>query len=86
MLLSRADLERMRSAPLQACTRCKKFTTKNYCRQCDEFFWDGHAGSCSDATQHDGHRTYREFSAVIESDTAEKVREWQKEAARLRTA
>ena len=48
----------------QTCTECGRRTSKNYCRQCDEFFWDGHSEECSHRyqgmgnTDHAGHRTY----------------------------
>jgi len=45
------------------CGECQQTVAKNYCRQCDEFFWQGHHVNCStwenkDQWQHIGHRTY----------------------------
>jgi predicted amidophosphoribosyltransferase len=46
------------------CNECGRRLSKNYCRQCDEFFNEGHASDCSQReqgmgnTDHAGHRTY----------------------------
>jgi hypothetical protein len=46
------------------CPDCGERTAKNYCRQCDEFFYEGHAADCprmrpgAYSENHDGHRTY----------------------------
>jgi len=42
------------------CPHCEAHVWKNYCRQCDEFFTDGHYATCAEATQHQvkNHRRY----------------------------
>lgn len=48
----------------ERCGSCDMLVTKNYCRQCDEFFWDGHSDDCPRmapgvySEDHRGHRTY----------------------------
>ena len=51
-LLSEEDLERLRQSPPRECPVCKKTGKKNYCRQCDLFFYE------CDCNEHKGHRTY----------------------------
>ncbi len=63
-LLNEEHLSDMRSRPPETCRRCKMETRQNYCRQCDEFFMDGHAADCPTmqpglaSNDHRGHRTY----------------------------
>lgn len=45
------------------CPECGQRIVKNYCRQCDEFFYAGHEPTCPRMTgtwsdDHAGHRTY----------------------------
>ena len=47
------------------CPFCFQKTTKNYCRQCDEFYFEGHDSDCQEmdktrpySQNHVGHRTY----------------------------
>lgn len=41
------------------CLACRQELSRNYCRQCDEFFLEGHAADCPWIDQdHPGHRTY----------------------------
>jgi hypothetical protein len=47
------------------CVDCGHVTSKNYCRQCDEFYYEGHATDCPRmdparpySEDHRGHRTY----------------------------
>lgn len=47
------------------CHACGQRLTKNYCRQCDQFFGVGHAADCPEmdpnrawSENHEGHRTY----------------------------
>lgn len=46
------------------CPECGNTVSKNYCRQCDEFFHEGHASYCPRmdpgpySEDHRGHRTY----------------------------
>lgn len=60
MRLGGQEIESMRSFK-RICTRCKKEIRKNYCRECDEFFEEGHGNDCPLAKltkEHCGHRTY----------------------------
>lgn len=64
-LLSDEHLSDMRSRPPETCHRCKRKIRQNYCRQCDEYFMDGHAADCPtmlktglSSDDHRGHRTY----------------------------
>lgn len=41
MVLSDEELESMKSS-VWTCPRCKAEVRKNYCRDCDEYFNDGH--------------------------------------------
>lgn len=52
MLLSEDDLQRMKDQPPRTCPTCQKTAKKNYCRECDEFFYE------CDCNEHKGHRTY----------------------------
>jgi len=42
------------------CDKCTAQLWKNYCRQCDEYFTDGHYETCAEATKYQSnhHRTY----------------------------
>lgn len=47
------------------CFACGETLVKNYCRQCDEFFGEGHKPDCPEmdkskpySENHRGHRTY----------------------------
>lgn len=48
----------------EKCHFCKQTVRKNYCRQCDEFFTEGHRAECETmvpggySNNHSGHRTY----------------------------
>lgn len=48
----------------RTCPDCGNTTYKNYCRQCDEFFYEGHKHDCprmkpgAYSEDHVGHRTY----------------------------
>ena len=59
--LTPEDQERL-LGQTQECPDCKTLLTRNYCRECDEFFWEGsHDQFCFWQTldnQHKGHRTY----------------------------
>ncbi len=63
-LLNDEQLARMRGKPPKTCHCCKREVTENYCRQCDEFFTDGHAPdgpamvSEFPSNNHRSHRTY----------------------------
>jgi hypothetical protein len=44
---------------VHACHLCDQRLRRNYCRQCDEFFYEGHHADCPGCdTKHTGHRTY----------------------------
>ena len=62
MLLSRHEWERLQNQPQELCAACGEHLRKNYCRDCDEFFWEGHANTCrrQSAPTHAFHRTYKE--------------------------
>lgn len=49
----------------QQCHECGETLTKNYCRECDQFFGVGHKPDCPEmnpnkfySENHEGHRTY----------------------------
>jgi len=61
--LDEQHLRILKTTPPSQCEECKRETWKNYCRQCDEFFWVGHSIFCSRAIpggedDHCEHRTY----------------------------
>lgn len=41
-LLDKDGLVSLRQKPRRVCAECNNTTFENYCRSCDEFFWDGH--------------------------------------------
>jgi len=45
-LLNEQELRNMRLADPDRCGDCGREIWKNYCRQCDEFFWVGHEVMC----------------------------------------
>ena len=51
------------SMPLR-CSQCGEMTSRNYCRNCDQYFYQGHAPNCPQmepgphSHNHEGHRTY----------------------------
>ena len=56
-----AALRRQQESAVQNhCPNCTAQTWPNYCRQCDEFFTDGHLNVCPEATLHqkENHRRY----------------------------
>ncbi len=64
-LLDEGDLEAMRARPPETCPKCRATVRRNYCRQCDVFFSDGHQDDCPEmnpddpwSDNHQGHRTY----------------------------
>lgn len=46
-LLDEAGIARLKETPPEPCTECDGMLRKNYCRQCDAFFWGGHADDCA---------------------------------------
>jgi len=42
----------------QRCDNCLAQIWPNYCRECDEFFMDGHYSVCAKASKHQEHRRY----------------------------
>ena len=62
--LDREDRERL-LVEVHLCDQCGQRIGRNYCRQCDEFFYQGHAADCPGIdTKHDGHRTYARNTLV----------------------
>ena len=57
-LLNKEEIERMLAQEGVFCHQCNRYTRKNYCRQCDEFFQEGHNPDCPGRENHDGHRMY----------------------------
>ena len=61
-LLNEKALRDLKTTPPSVCHECGKEIWKNYCRQCDEFFWVGHGACSQDAPggtdDHCSHRTY----------------------------
>jgi len=41
-LLTKTALRDLRERNRRICAECNNTTFEDYCRQCDEFFWDGH--------------------------------------------
>lgn len=65
-LLSRVQIEEMRNAPTKICANCHQTLRKNYCRECDVFFYVGHDTDCLELQNNDtygdnhlAHRIYR---------------------------
>lgn len=57
------QLANMRDREPYECPQCQKIVHQNYCRQCDEFYTEGHAPDCPSmkgpySNDHVGHRTY----------------------------
>ena len=42
----------------RTCANCTAQIWKNYCRECDDTFTDGHYDTCAEYTPHQEHRTY----------------------------
>jgi len=64
-LLDKVDLSRMRAQRLD-CSECVAPIRQNYCRECDEFFHEGHFPGCSllrEEGEHVNHRTYRAWTS-----------------------
>ncbi len=57
-LLDLDDIIHMLSVPAIECPECGQPTCQNYCRQCDEYFRSGHRSSCTQFSEHSGHRIY----------------------------
>lgn len=57
-LLDRNQIQALWDAPFGECRSCQKKVRKNYCRECDEFFVDGHSEDCPDREEHQDHRKY----------------------------
>ena len=64
--LSHAELTALRATHTMTCPECSRKLKKNYCRDCRQFFWQGHLCDCPRLLRHDGpdtddhrgHRTY----------------------------
>jgi hypothetical protein len=54
------DLQRMWAVPPSECPACFRQLRRNYCRECDEFFEEGHGPDCPWKTEHESedHRRY----------------------------
>lgn len=46
-LLDEDGVRNLSATPPKPCDCCDGMLHKNYCRQCDAFFWSGHAPSCA---------------------------------------
>lgn len=61
-LLNIDELEALQRRGTRVCKICHQAVRQNYCRECDEYFEAGHAGSGVDDARcnnrHDRHRTY----------------------------
>lgn len=53
--LEPGDIDLLLLGKTHPCPTCPALCFKNYCRECDEFFWQCPAGCLHD---HPGHRTY----------------------------
>jgi hypothetical protein len=51
-LLSLKMINDLRNRPPEKCFSCGQTAKKNYCRECDEWYWECGCNS------HKGHRTY----------------------------
>ena len=49
-LLNDEELEDMRNRPPRKCSECDQLLSQNYCRQCDEYYNEGHKSDCSRLT------------------------------------
>jgi hypothetical protein len=84
VLLSKADLGRMRSLQLARCAGCNAALERDYCREHDEFFDRGHRDDCRDCSPHEAHRSYRDFDATVESGLGELADAYRREAGARR--
>jgi hypothetical protein len=58
-LLSESDLRNLLNCTASICSTCQATVRKNYCRTCDEFFWQGHKPGCTSTDiEHLTHRKY----------------------------
>lgn len=71
MLLTPCQLRFVRQQQPQECPSCHASILMNYCRDCDEFFDDGHHPACTGSSLHSSHRNYRTFSGTTISSLAE---------------
>jgi len=63
-VLNDQELNEMRSASSFTCYACKHVLSKNYCRQCDEYFNGGHKDDCpvlKDPDSREDHRHHRTY-------------------------
>ncbi|GEM_PF-5751971 len=63
MLLTLGQFAGLKSTPIRECACCVNEVRKNYCRDHDEFFTEGHAHICvlyEDEVRHADCRTYGE--------------------------
>lgn len=62
--LNDQDMKRMYQEEPSLCPFCGNTLHKNYCRECDEYFMQGHKPDCQEmkpglhSDNHTGHRTY----------------------------
>lgn len=62
--LSNEQQRQLKAEPPMKCHICGMVIRNNYCRECDEFFYEGHDPNCSwlndpnNREDHRGHRTY----------------------------
>jgi putative RNA 2'-phosphotransferase len=68
-LLDRADIDALREEAPVACTKCSRPARRDYCRQCDEFFWR----CCSCPSEHAAHRTYASVVSPSQMNDKERV-------------
>lgn len=65
-MLNESEFREMKVTPPETCPECGARLRKNYCRECGEFFWQGHTAYCPSlkgqgrehSDDHRGHRTY----------------------------
>jgi len=58
-LLDRESQRQLLGVTERQCDRCLQWIRRNYCRQCDEFFYECDCTrKQTTVTGHEGHRTY----------------------------
>jgi len=56
--LTPEDQDRLLGEQTWTCSKCGKHPYKNYCRECDEFFYVCECRDKPPEERHEGHRTY----------------------------
>lgn len=58
--------------PNLRCNECHEYLIRNYCRECDEFFFD--QCKCNEPTGHEGHRDYSDFTSQFREKSGDSTK------------